>query len=207
MARIGEAELERVKAQVSVADLVAASGVVLTRQGADLAGLCPFHEDREPSLKVTPGKNLWHCFGCGAGGGPIDWVMKKQGVSFRHAVELLREQNPSLAAGAADSPPAAVRTLAPPVSLDEDDAAVLGRVVDFYHACLKRTPAALAYLAKRGIADPAGIETFKLGFADRTLGSAAAGQTQAGGGRAADAAGADWACSGRAGTSIFAARW
>ena len=170
MARIGEAELERVKAQVSVADLVAASGVVLTRQGADLAGLCPFHEDREPSLKVTPGKNLWHCFGCGAGGGPIDWVMKKQGVSFRHAVELLREQNPSLAAGAADSPPAAVRTLAPPVSLDEDDAAVLGRVVDFYHACLKRTPAALAYLAKRGIADPAAIETFKLGFADRTLG-------------------------------------
>jgi DNA primase len=56
------------------------------------------------------------------------------------------------------------------MSLDEDDAAVLGRVVDFYHACLKRTPAALAYLEKRGIADPAAIETFKLGFADRTLG-------------------------------------
>ena len=170
MARIGEAELERLKASVSVADLVAASGVVLARQGADLAGLCPFHEDREPSLKVTPAKNLWHCFGCGTGGGPIDWVMKKQGVSFRHAVELLREQSPSLAAGAADSPPATVRTLAPPMSLDEDDAAVLGRVVDFYHACLTRTPAALAYLDKRGIADPAGIETFKLGFADRTLG-------------------------------------
>jgi DNA primase len=155
MARIGEAELERLKASVSVADLVAASGVALARQGADLAGLCPFHEDREPSLKVTPAKNLWHCFGCGAGGGPIDWVMRKQGVSFRHAVELLREPggpaagNPSLAAGAADSPPAPVRTLAPPVSLDEDDAAVLGRVVDFYHACLKRTPAALAYLEKR----------------------------------------------------------
>jgi hypothetical protein len=182
MARIGEAELERLKASVSVADLVAASGVVLARQGGDLAGLCPFHEDREPSLKVTPAKNLWHCFGCGAGGGPIDWVMRKQGVSFRHAVELLREppggpvpgspaaSHPSLAARAADSAPAAVRALAPPVSLDEDDAAVLGRVVDFYHACLKRTPAALAYLEKRGIADPAAIEAFKLGFADRTLG-------------------------------------
>jgi hypothetical protein len=81
-----------------------------------LAGLCPFHEDRLPLLKVTPAKNLWHCFGCGAGGGPIDWVMKQQGVSFRHAVELLRElpggpvpggpaaSHPSLAAGAADSP-------------------------------------------------------------------------------------------------------
>jgi DNA primase catalytic core len=167
MARIGEAELERLKASVSVAELVATSGVLLARQGADLAGLCPFHEDREPSLKVTPAKNLWHCFGCGAGGGPIDWVMKRQGVSFRHAVELLREQNPSLAADAVPSP---VRMLAPPVSLDEDDAAVLERVVDFYQACLKRTPAALAYLEKRGIADPAAIETFKLGFADRTLG-------------------------------------
>ena len=103
MARIGEAELERLKALVSVADLVVASGVVLARQGVDLAGLCPFHEDREPSLKVTPGKNLWHCFGCGAGGGPIDWVMKQQGVSFRHAVELLRETHPSLAAGAAEA--------------------------------------------------------------------------------------------------------
>ena len=46
MARIGEAELERLKASVPVADLVAASGVVLARQGVDLAGLCPFHEDR-----------------------------------------------------------------------------------------------------------------------------------------------------------------
>jgi hypothetical protein len=111
-----EAELERLKASVSVGDLVAASGVVLARQGGDLAGLCPFHEDREPLLKVTPAKNLWHCFGCGAGGGPIDWVMKQQGVSFRHAVELLREppggpvpggpaaSHPFLAAGAADSP-------------------------------------------------------------------------------------------------------
>ena len=40
---------------------------------------------------ITPAKNLWHCFGCGAAGGPIDWVMKKTGVSFRHAVELLRD--------------------------------------------------------------------------------------------------------------------
>jgi DNA primase len=88
MARIAEAELERLKASASVADLVASDGVVLMRQGGDLAGLCPFHAEDTPSLKVTPGKNLWHCFGCGAGGGAIDWVMKRRGVSFRHAVEL-----------------------------------------------------------------------------------------------------------------------
>jgi hypothetical protein len=184
MARIAAAELERLKASVPMADLVAADGLKLVRQGGDLAGLCPFHDDREPSLKVTPGKNLWHCFGCGAGGGPVDWVMKRRGVSFRHAVELLRERpggrvpdgvapdgpaeipGSSLAAAA----PAAPARLASPVSLDEDDAAALGRVVDYYHACLKRSPAALAYLEKRGIADPAAIDTFRLGFADRTLG-------------------------------------
>ena len=91
MARIDEAELERLKASVPLAGLIEAAGVKLTRQGADLAGLCPFHAEDTPSLKVTPGKNLWHCFGCGAGGGPVDWVMKRRGVSFSHAVELLRE--------------------------------------------------------------------------------------------------------------------
>jgi DNA primase len=138
MARIAAAELDRLKASVSMAELVSSDGVALSRSGADLAGLCPFHDDREPSLKVTPAKNLWHCFGCGAGGGPVDWVMKRRGVSFRHAVELLREstgQNPAASLAAA-SPPAPSR-LASPVSLDEDDAAVLNRVIDYYHACLK----------------------------------------------------------------------
>jgi hypothetical protein len=45
-------------------------------RGKDLVGLCPFHEDSEPSLVVTPGKNLWHCLGCDAGESVIDWVMR-----------------------------------------------------------------------------------------------------------------------------------
>jgi DNA primase len=172
MARIADAELERLKA-VPLAGLIEASGVTLARQGADLAGLCPFHAEDTPSLKVTPGKNLWHCFGCGAGGGPIDWLMKRRGVSFRHAVELLRE-DAGLAETTADPATAAkrstVRVLESPVSLDEDDAAVLGRVAAYYHATLKRTPAALAYLERRGIGSAEAIDTFKPGFADRTLG-------------------------------------
>jgi DNA primase len=58
MARIADAELDRLKASVPLAEVVASDGVALSRSGADLAGLCPFHDDREPSLKVTPGKNL-----------------------------------------------------------------------------------------------------------------------------------------------------
>ncbi len=99
MARIPEAEIERLKSEVSVVRLVEAAGIALARQGKDLAGRCPFHEEDTPSLIVTPDKNLWHCFGCAAGGGPIDWVMRRNGVSFWHAVELLREGLPAVTEG------------------------------------------------------------------------------------------------------------
>ena len=91
MARIPETEIERLKSETSLVRLIGASGITLTKQGKDMVGLCPFHAEETPSLKVSPKKNLFHCFGCGAGGGVIDWMIKKNGVSFRHAVELLRE--------------------------------------------------------------------------------------------------------------------
>lgn len=71
MVRIPDAELERLKAEVSVERLVEASGIALKPAGKDLLGCCPFHDDREASLVVTPAKNLWHCFACQIGGGPI----------------------------------------------------------------------------------------------------------------------------------------
>ena len=174
MARIPDAELERLKAEISVERLVEASGIVLKPAGKDLLGRCPFHEDREASLVVTPVKNLWHCFACQIGGGPIDWVMKTKGVSFRHAVELLREgAAPGTGVGEALSAPikrSTVPKLAPPVRLDADDQALLVQAIDYYHERLKVSPEALAYLERRGLKDAAAIERFKLGFADRTLG-------------------------------------
>lgn len=168
MARIPEAEIERLKSEVSVVRLVEAAGIVLQRQGKDLAGRCPFHEEDTPSLIVTPDKNLWHCFGCSAGGGPIDWVMRRNGVSFRHAVELLREGLPAVTDGTVKR--TTVRALPPPVPPDADDQGALDRVVAFYHQTLKQAPEALAYLKARGIDHPEAIDTFKLGFANRTLG-------------------------------------
>ncbi|MFN9503672.1 MAG: CHC2 zinc finger domain-containing protein [Rubrivivax sp.] len=182
MARIPETEIERLKSEVSVQRLVEASGVALKRAGKDWLGCCPFHEDDTASLVVSPGKNLWHCFGCGAAGGPIDWVMGLRGVSFRHAVEFVREGGgggvpPTVADGV---PPGAVavgrgtvRALAAPVAFDADDAQLLGQVADYYHATLKQSPEALAYLESRGIAGSAAaqaIDVFKLGYANRTLG-------------------------------------
>src|SRR5580658_7690910 len=156
MARIPADELERLKAEVSVERLVESAGIGLKAAGKDLLGRCPFHEDREASLIITPSKNLWHCFGCQIGGGPIDWMMKSKGVSFRHAVELLREgtlQLPSARHGR-------IRVLPAPVSLDADDQALLAQAIDYYHERLKQGPEALGYLAKRGINDAQMIERF-----------------------------------------------
>ena len=177
MARIPEAEIERLKNEVSVERLVEASGIELKKTGKDLLGRCPFHEDDTASLVITPAKNLWHCFGCGIGGGPIDWMIKKNGVSFRHAVELLRDGVSSLAAGSVTNGGAikrsSVRKLDAPIALDADDQALLNQVIDYYHASLKQSPEALAYLELRGIAGAVAheaIDVFKLGFANRTLG-------------------------------------
>ena len=80
MARIADQEVERLKKEVALEALVAASGVELKKAGSDLVGRCPFHDDREPSLVVSPAKNLWHCLGaCQAGGSVLDWVMRSRG--------------------------------------------------------------------------------------------------------------------------------
>ena len=172
MARIPDAELERLKAEISVERLVEAAGIMLKPAGKDLLGRCPFHDDREASLVVTPAKNLWHCFACQVGGGPIDWVMKAKGVSFRHAVELLREGT-APGTGAIELPARAgrgMRALPAPIHFDAGDQALLEQAIVYYHERLKHTPEALAYLARRGLDDPELIERFRLGFADRSLG-------------------------------------
>jgi DNA primase len=169
MARIPDHELEQLKAQVSMQRLVEAKGVTLTRHGADLIGRCPFHDDKTPSLVISPAKGLWHCLGaCQTGGTAIDWVMKAEGVSFRHAVEWLRNDLPLAAAAPVQH--STVRRLPPPVSLDADDAALLAQVIEYYHATLKQSPEALAYLHSRGLDHPELIDRFRLGFANRTLG-------------------------------------
>jgi hypothetical protein len=158
VARIPDAELERIKREVALLELVRDTGVELKRHGADWIGLCPFHRDTNPSLVITPAKNLWHCLGaCQAGGSVIDWVMRSQGVSFRRAVEELRTTLPG------GSGPSLV--LDPTL----DDAALLGAVIGYYHQTLLASPEAIAYLEKRGLNHREAIEHFRLGYANRTL--------------------------------------
>lgn len=172
--RIPDEVIERLKQEVSLERLAQARGIELKRHGADLIGRCPFHDDKTPSLVITPTKNLWHCLGaCQVGGTVIDWVMKAEGVSFRHAAELLQNDYLPLAAAASPASPAkrsTVKKLTMPLERDAEDGKLLGRVIEYYHQTLLQSPAALDYLQKRGIHSEEAIRTFKLGYANRTLG-------------------------------------
>jgi DNA primase len=171
MARIPQAEIERLKRDVALADVCARYGLELKPEGNDLIACCPFHEEDSASFHVTPGKNLWHCFGCNAGGDNIQFVMKKDGVSFRHAVEKLQQIGGS-------APMTSViktsRGHEHPVLVDPTEAAsdhdVLQKAVDYYHQKFLDRPEAMQYLQKRGVFHPQAVKLFRIGYADRTLG-------------------------------------
>ncbi|MBK8939513.1 MAG: hypothetical protein IPM79_18315 [Polyangiaceae bacterium] len=139
--------------EISLERLCEARGVVLEKRGADLVGRCPFHEDRTPSFVVTPSANLWHCLGaCQAGGSVIDFVMRADGVSFRHAVEILRGAPLEALGPVTGAIPVDRRTrkLATLAERGVEDTEFLGRVVELYHAALGESPEALEYVRARG---------------------------------------------------------
>ncbi len=166
MPRIAPAEIDRLKSTVSLLDWVRSEGLEPQRRGKDWVVLCPFHEEDTPSCVITPGKNLFHCFGCGAGGTIVDWVMKRRGVSFPHAIEILRTGS----SGPVSDAMHGVQHIEPLMPMDVSAQTALKEVIDYYHECLHQTPDALAYLEKRGIGSPELIKEFRLGFCNQTLG-------------------------------------
>jgi len=169
MKTLSDATIAEIKQTVSLLRLIEAAGYKLKKHGCDHAICCPFHDDKTPSLIISRESNLFHCFGCGASGSVIDWVMKSQGVSFRHACAILQD-SPALAASTtAPVKKSTVKSLDNPLTA-EDGTALLRQVVDYYHDTLKNTPEAMTYLEQRGLANRDLINTFKLGYANRTLG-------------------------------------
>ena len=174
MPRIANEEIERIKHETDLAALIRSRGIELRKHGSkDLVGRCPFHEDNEsPNLIVTPGKGLFHCMACGAAGNAIQFVEKFDGVSFRHAFELLANGGTAAFENAPTKPTkkATVPKLPCPLDVEADDGTLLDQVADYYHERLTQSKAALDYLALRGLDDEQLVRRFRVGFADRTLG-------------------------------------
>jgi DNA primase catalytic core len=163
---------ERIKREVSIQRLAEARGIKLTRSGKELIGLCPFHDDRNPSLNIDPVANVWHCKGaCGEGGDVFLWVMRAEGVSFHHALEMLKRDHFSLAAGPIQPvKQCTVRKLPAPVTAEAGDRELLLKIVGFYQDAFNQSPEAQRYLESRGLKSSEMVERFRLGFANRTLG-------------------------------------
>ncbi len=86
--RIKQSDIEALKDRANIADVIG-TYTTLKRAGANLKGLCPFHQESTPSFNVDPGQGFYHCFGCGAGGDVLKFLMELEGFDFTEAVEQL----------------------------------------------------------------------------------------------------------------------
>jgi len=163
--------IEAIKRDVDLAALVKAKGVKLRKNGKSYFGLCPFHGDKNPSFSVNPTKNLWQCFGCGAGGDVIRFIELFDQVDFKEAVSRLSDNGFKSSKRSAKKKQPARQTGLPAKLLK-----LLKRVIDFYHTAFCEDPRARQYMNQRGIADNTLFTDFKIGFANGTLLNALPGE-------------------------------
>lgn len=90
--RIREEDIAEVREKARIDDVISAYVTLKNAGGGNLKGLCPFHDERSPSFNVTPSRGMYHCFGCGAGGDVIKFVMELDGLGFTETVERLAEK-------------------------------------------------------------------------------------------------------------------
>ena len=153
----GRVDTEAIRARHPIAGAVEGSGVALRRSGRRLVGLCPFHEDRRPSLVVYAETERYWCFGCGSGGDVIDFVGRLRGTTFRETASLL-------AAAAGEPRHRAAPPARPRRAPDPEEAEAVEAACSLYAEQLERSPRARAYLASRGL-DPGTAARLRLGVA------------------------------------------
>jgi len=123
--------------------------VPLKKAGANYAACCPFHKEKSPSFTVSPAKQFYHCFGCGAHGTAIGFLMEHQGLSFPDAIEELA-RHCGLTVPKEDND----RAFRKPVAQTEAGMSLLDVMLkahQFYRDELKKSPRAIAYLKGRGL--------------------------------------------------------
>ncbi len=150
--------LDELRSRISLSGLVGRS-VKLVRRGREYAGLCPFHHEKTPSFYVVEDKSFFHCFGCGAHGDAIGFVMRSDNLDFIEAIEKLAGEA-GLAVPRA-TPQERERAQQQKTLLEALEAAAA-----FYEACLASPAGTRArnYLAERGL-DAETIRRFRLGWA------------------------------------------
>ena len=162
---------ERIKNSLPLEEYLRREGHTLTPSGRNtFMTLCPFHDDKTPSLSVDTVKQLYHCFGCEEGGDIFNYVMKKRNLKFNEAVNYLAE-NLNIRGPVKKMKISLKQKAAPePTGIDPlKRIAILERLTEIYHKNLLESPEALKYLEQRGIGTPEIINTFKPGFSKGNL--------------------------------------
>jgi DNA primase len=148
-------DVERVKERLDIAEVV--SGYVkLDRAGASFKGRCPFHNEKTPSFFVSPARQSYYCFGCGAKGDAFTFIQELEGLSFREALKSLAER-------------AGVELTNKPENIQaRDEKEIILQAVEvatqFFENELKKSEIARSYLTSRGISE-ASVKKWRLGYA------------------------------------------
>ncbi|MCR4423260.1 MAG: DNA primase [candidate division WOR-3 bacterium] len=143
--------IERIRQETDIVELISGY-VALKKVGRNYRGLCPFHAERSPSFYVSPERQSYHCFGCGAGGTAITFVMQYEKMEFPEAVKFLAKRLG--------------------ITVEEERGGdkhqtlydVCEKVSRFYEECLTKSATAQDYIQKRGLSNST-VKRFRLGFA------------------------------------------
>ena len=159
---IPPAFVQELLSRVDIVDVVGRH-VQLKKGGANQMGLCPFHAEKSPSFSVSPSKQFYHCFGCGASGDAIRFLTEYSGMSFVDAVRELAQQV-GLQVPDEDSSPAEREQAAAQKQRRSTLTEVLAKAAEAYRRQLKQSPRAIDYLKGRGLSGEIAA-AFGLGYA------------------------------------------
>ncbi len=154
---IPESFIQELLNRVDVVDVIDKS-VPLKKAGANYSACCPFHNEKSPSFTVSPTKQFYHCFGCGAHGTAIGFVMEYQGLSFVEAIHDLARMAGMTVPQEERAPNQPAQKVV--IGLQES----LQQAANFYKAELKKSPRAIDYLKARGLSGVVAAK-FQIGYA------------------------------------------
>ncbi|GAA0399249.1 MULTISPECIES: DNA primase [Micromonospora] len=163
--RIRDEDIALVRERASIAEVISDTVTLKSAGAGNLKGLCPFHDEKSPSFNVSPARNVWYCFGCGAGGDAIKFLMDAEHLSFVEAVERLAARV-GLQLRYVEDDRSAPRRERPQQGQRQRLVAAHAAAVEFYTAQLTTAGARAAreFLAQRGF-DRAAAERYGCGFA------------------------------------------
>jgi DNA primase len=154
--RIPQYFIDQLIARTDIVEVIG-TRVPLRKAGKEFKACCPFHDEKSPSFNVVPDKQFYHCFGCGAHGTALGFLMEYDHLSFVEAIE-------ELAARAGLDVPREEMSGTAPAKPSQDQYALLERAAEFYRQQLRDAPLAGQYLHKRGVTSETATR-FGIGYA------------------------------------------